>query len=87
MYTSLKKQSNSSSNFNIFSTHLSGDEVQGIVLGSRPLFLSRPSPPGAPLRPHVSSKILYFKNKKKQKQNNVPNNPNLARDLGAASGL
>lgn len=50
----------------MLSTHLSGDEVQGIVLGSRPLFLSGPSPPGAPLRPHGSSKILCLKTKPKK---------------------
>lgn len=61
----------------MFSTHLSGDEVQGIVLGSRPLFLSGPSPPGAPLRPHGSLKILCLKTKPRKK-NKVPNNPNLA---------
>lgn len=61
-----QKRNNSSSESNMFSTHLSGDEVQCIVLGSRPLFLSGPSPPGAPLRPHVSSKILGFKTKIKQ---------------------
>lgn len=56
-----QKRNNSPSNFSILSTHLSGDQVQGIVLGSRSLFLSRPSPPSTPLRPHVSSKILDSK--------------------------
>lgn len=70
-----QKRNKSFSDSNVFSTHLSGDEVQGIVLGSQPLFLGRPSPPGTPLRPHVSSKILCLKTKAKNK---VPNNPNLA---------
>lgn len=51
---------------NTASTHLSRDEIQGIVLGRRPLLLGGPFPPCA-LSPHVSSKppqkILCSKNK------------------------